>query len=149
MVKAYKAPTPFFPESDTKIQKIPFITGLIQNGIRIVKSAATGVGTQADIYQVPRGKTFFLISCGMSVFSGGGGATTKIQVKGDVNWFLRMDFNFVTTLTRHEVTNASFSIPLKIVSGETIDVVTSSNVFQTAGWITGYEIDTSLIPNFV
>ncbi len=129
-----------------KKELFPFIAGILTYGVRKIKFVEITGGTLA-IYSVPKNKIFFLLSSSMFVRNNGVGFTkAAIFVEGeggDIETILPASADLITTNTTNSV---SYPFPLKFLEGETIELFISGDPGRTRGQITGYEVDTTLIP---
>lgn len=147
--------TVYTPSSTTNIgqdvvDKSTLSNWLALYGKLIVLAAGeTGVGTTAIVYTVPVNKTFFLISLQVSSYAG---ATLTTEQTVFINDAASLNFLFYKRIV---------SIPDKIVSSNVIiypvilkfnskTIISNKSVGGAGGsssaCITGYEVDTYLIP---
>jgi len=145
----FRPPQPATKQADTKIEKIPFLTGLMNYGKRITLEGSNGgAGGATVIYTVPTGKYFYLFSATLHVialtagFSNGRmfiypeaqGALMKIEVQA-------LDQSLINSINP--------SLPIKCLPGNIIYVQNLNVSTNTFGTIFGYEVDISLIPLFL
>lgn len=147
MVKAYIPNNKYSKKNETVITKLDFFSGLITFGQRTIKTQdrlAAGVFT---IYQVPAGKTLFLVATNLNVACDGvawDGAVVYIQ-SASLNPIIQLD---ITGADNQTCLSIPFSVPLKVNAGEIISL-SHSNAGHATGTIIGYEVDNSSIPNFI
>jgi len=143
----------YVPQSvklESKISKTDFLSGLITYGKLIGGSHVGGASNTFTLYTCPQGKNFFLVSGVLSVMN-----KTTASAYG---YFRVLDLDIYRILTFDvpsgtnyfsESASISFSIPLKIIGGQTIQIKSDGSGATVTGAFCGYEIDASLIPNFI
>lgn len=127
----------------SQITKQDFFSGLINNGELIVIGSSTT--TNKLIYQVPGGKTLFIISSSVIANVTAGALNTfYIYIENtnkSINWLPVQN-------TGTYVSEKSYTIPLKVQSTNRIYAVSSAGHYLGYGLI-GYLVQNSLIPNFL
>ncbi len=160
MTIVYKPTTKYSKSNDTAIEKQNLISGLMFYGTRITryKSITSAGGTAFDtIYTVPEGKTFFLISAGLTIRiepSTDAAGVSIIYHSGGTSSISRILYHEadVSTLGVGQISASSivmpFSIPIRFLSGESILVSAFPTDCSSYATIIGYEIDSSLLKLF-
>lgn len=147
---AYKPSSQYSKRIDTKIEKTPFLIGLMIYG-NLIQIDGSGTNSTKTLYTVPVGRFFFLNSAflledNQSV----GSSTTPSKLFVDDGTASREILRVVAipTMTAQGLT-ISYPMPIRLASGNVLKVQSfAANVNARAG-ITGYEIDASLIPTFL
>jgi hypothetical protein len=154
--------TPINSESstaDTKAPKQEFFTALVEYGTRIIKDhELTGTLASETMYTVPEGKIFYIFHAQVSCLGNQqdeGITFGIIQIINGTQAFGLVDTQgYYTTVGGVPIfcgTVAHFhpTVPVRMVGGERIDLFAGTNESITTGTIFGYEIDSSLVPNFI
>lgn len=154
MVKVYKPYSSYSQQADTKVEKTNFLTALSTYGKRIIARGQLSSGTTSvTLYTVPEGKAFFLLTSSLSL--------VITDALGNVHGaFLNVNQSSAAGACFHQLftrtagtgvnSSISFPIPLKLTASENVRVFRDlTNGSHIESSVTGYEIDASLIPNFV
>lgn len=112
---------------------------IITNGNQIYRSYVS-TGSNLTIYEVPKGKTFFLVSALLQVNADSLADATSFMTVGAFDLI-----RIVTppaTLTESQALN--LSIPLKFSAGTKFEIGNGSNA-DTSGTVIGFEITSALL----
>lgn len=147
---SYKVPKSagYSKKIDTQIQKQEFISGLMNYGRPINVYGFTN-NVASVLYSVPAGKTFFLL-CSYVNLRATGGATTNagyIYSEADNSTILNLASNNVASSSLSET--LTYSIPLRFNSGNRFLIQTGNAGLYILAQISGYEVDSALLPNFI
>lgn len=154
---AYK-PTSVYSESlATPASKNSFIKGLIEFGTRINKTVTIfndSVGTtNSALYQVPNGKTFFLLSASINCSTYSTNTiTTGLYASGDYICVLFFVNDATATYNTH-IKDLIYSIPIKfsiqeILYGRLTTTHSTDDGYSTIN-IVGYQIDNTQLQNLI
>jgi len=141
MARVYKPFTKYSKQADTKIEKPEFINGLMMYGNRISKTVETTLSTDITIHTVPPSSFFFLTNC-FATHNDAGAEDLVIKVDGTA--ILKGSPVRDTTPIQQ-----SFNPPLRLNPNSVVAFQFGGNLGTGMGGVQGYEVDASLIPNFL
>lgn len=145
--KAYVPTTQYQEQFNTAITKTNLDSGILQYGKRIVAQAInSSAGGVSTVYTVPKGKQFYLTYASLMVYSPTG--AVSLMGVGPVAYSQSLIYlisNGDGTYSDH----VTPTYPLRFVEGETIQINNNGASDSTIGIVLGYEVDASLLPNFV
>ena len=139
MTTAFVGNNPYQPQADTpKIEEKEFIKDWLQwatdNRIRIIHTDNDGTNT----YSVPEGHTLYITSARLSANSNAILSSATLSIGGaTIQTLLRI---YAGNNAPAQVT-ASYSMPIKVVFGEDIQVVSNSALFE--GGFVGFLVQNS------
>lgn len=147
--KAFKPPIEFKKEFETKIGKINFLAGLSLFATRIIEHFRMNVlgADTAELYAIPEGKTFFLAS--ITIFPVEGNQTEAYVETGLGDRIFGGGVWASGTTLSPQTSISSFALPIILRAGETLILNKVNGDAIIFASIVGYEIDSSLIPNFI
>jgi len=156
MPTAYVPTSAYSPKLNTVITKPDFFTTLALYGKRIIESVSVTNNT-VHVYDVPVGKTFFLISAQLSVAIPSTAAVLRTATLGTTPTaaaFLSVTVDNVNTTAGtgdggqicSQSSSLSFPVPIRFVSTEYIMLRSGSSLAVSTGSIVGIEIETALLP---
>ena len=110
---------------------------IIDEGTRKIVTTAVTNGT-TTMYTVPAGKIFYLIFAQLTHRVSGATANPQSYFRIAAIEFMNLQMKNADDHFFSIVGN--FTIPLKLVAGETVQIVSSSGDVETKGSIAGYEV---------
>lgn len=124
-------------------QSTDFNSFIVNNGLRILVYKSAGAGAREDMYTVPEGKVFYLISLGMSTKNTGTTtSTSRVDVKEIGETFgTNIIELFTADVADAENMSLSFTTPIKFLATEVIRVHSINTLLTTTATISGYELD--------
>jgi len=147
-LKVFKPVELYSKRADTKIEKLNFLTAIMNYARRIVVAVDNISAATNTLYTVPAGKIFYLNAAGvfLIVTGGAGSSNAYLYARGITDSILQLQ----GTLSNSSLSNAiTFTIPLRFTAGEKITLEQLNGTATAGGNISGYEIDASLVPTFL
>ena len=112
-----------------------------------VSNTAPGDDETADIYEVPEGKVFFLLSAHLGIQGAGTVKRTGkmwIRYAGESQTTLRAMITVGAAVNGQNFAVMNPCVPILVSYGERISIFNEDPAFTTIGQVVGYEIDTNL-----
>lgn len=141
----FEAKQEIYPVSKPKIRWEDLI---LLYGKRItVSNTAPGDDETADIYTVPEGKVFFLLSAHLGIEGAGTVKRTGkmwIRFSGESSTSLRSMITVGAAVNGQNFAVMNPCVPILVFYGERISIFNEDPAFTTIGQVVGYEIGTDL-----
>jgi len=149
MIKVYKPTSEYSKQLDTKIEKINFISAIINYAKLLVSHATNPKGFTTTVYTVPLGRIFYLNCIQLAMYDVG---TTGLIATVEITRANLLEATLPISATGGAGNfGMSYPIPIRMIGGEILTCNTQSSHANSYTQIqfTGYEIDASLIPKFL
>lgn len=128
-----------FPVNIGTIPNYDFTTWLITNGTLVIASAFANGGLPVIAYTVPANYVLYIISATLSWRADAGAAGAPCQMLSVNDNAIIILMNPITAGT-HNNTTANYSVPIKMIAGQTIKVTSPSAGVLVYGSFVGYKV---------